>query len=154
MTRSFRDVFEATVAENVALIKSIPRRYLPQVEGDVMRSIAAGRDLAALSKTLQRNYASTKNRAALISLDQNNKATAAVTRTRRIDLGLYDAVWMHSHAGKEPRPTHVAMDNRKFDIRKGMYDPDANGKGKGEWVQPGYLISCRCVSRPIVKGFG
>jgi len=148
MTPAMRDVFQATVNQNVALIKSIPSQYLSDVEGMVQRSVQAGRDLKQLTDDLENRYEITRRRAKLIALDQNNKATASFTRARRIELGLFTNVWMHSHAGKEPRPTHVEMNGKTFDIRKGMWDSHEQ-----EWIQPGYLIRCRCSSRPVVSGF-
>jgi uncharacterized protein with gpF-like domain len=148
MTAAMRDIFEATVNQNVALIKSIPQQYLGNVEGVVQRSVQAGGDLKQLSDDLQNNFNVTRNRAELIARDQNFKANSAFTRARRVELKLYDAVWMHSHGGDVPRPTHVAKNGKPFDIRKGMWDSHEKA-----WIQPGYLINCRCVSRPVVEGF-
>jgi SPP1 gp7 family putative phage head morphogenesis protein len=148
MTPAMQDISKATVNANVALIKSIPQQYLRNVEGIVMRSVQTGRDLGALSKDLQKQFGVTKRRAALISRDQNNKATSAFQRARQQELGITRAVWMHSHAGKEPRPTHVAMNGKTYDINKGMWDADEK-----EWVFPGQLINCRCTSRSVVAGF-
>lgn len=154
-TRTQNDVFTALVYENVSLIKSIPQKYLTDVEGSVMRSVQAGRDLGTLAKELERHYGVTKRRAAFIARDQNNKATAQLTRARQVDLGLTEAIWVHSGGGKTQRPTHVAASKRKqrYDVRKGMWDPDAHGKGKGDFVLPGTLPGCRCVSKTIVPGF-
>lgn len=149
MTAPMRDVLAATIEANVQLIKSIPEQYLTQVQGAVMRSVTAGRDLGPLARELQEQYGVTKRRAAFIALDQNNKATANFDRVRQIELGLR-ATWRHSHAGKEPRPTHVAMDGREYDPAKGMYDPDPRVR---RWILPGELPRCRCFSRAIVKGF-
>lgn len=148
MTPAMRDVLQATVNQNVSLIKSIPSKYFTDVEGMVQRSVQAGRDLKQLTDDLRKTYGVTRRRAELIARDQNNKATAAFTRARRTEIGLFEAVWMHSHAGKVPRPTHVAMNGKTFDIRKGMWDP-----AEQEWIQPGFLPNCRCSSRPVVKGF-
>ena len=148
MTASQRDIFKSTVNQNVALIKSIPQQYLSGVEQLVQESVQSGRDLGALSKSLQEKYGVTKRRAALISRDQNNKATSAFNRARQTELGIKQAIWMHSHAGEVPRPTHVKMDGETYDISKGMWDPAVK-----EWIQPGQLINCRCTSRPIVPGF-
>lgn len=147
MSAPMRDALNATIRANVQLIKSIPAKYLDEVQGAVMRSVQAGRDAGSLSKFIQKEYGVARRRAALIARDQNNKATAAMTRARRIDLDLTEAIWMHSHAGEVPRPSHVKMDGKKFDIRKGMYDKD-----EGRYVQPGELINCRCSSRPVVPG--
>lgn len=147
MTPAMQDVLEATIRENVNLIKSIPRQYLTDVEGMVMRSVQTGRDLHQLSSDLQHAYGVTKRRAALISRDQNNKATASLNRVRQLELGIRQAIWMHSHAGKKPRPTHVRMDGKMFDVDKGMYDSN-----EGRNVMPGELINCRCTSRPVIPG--
>lgn len=148
MTPAMRDIARATVNANVSLIKSIPQQYLRNVEGIVMRSVQTGRDLGQLAKDLQKQHGVAKRRAALIARDQNNKATSAFQRARQQELGITRAVWMHSHAGKEPRPTHVKMNGKTYDINKGMWDP-----AEGEYIFPGQLINCRCTSRSIVPGF-
>ena len=122
MTKEMRDVLEATIQQQVGLIKSIPQKYLGDVEGAVMRSVQAGRDLEGLTKELEASYGVTRKRAAFIARDQNNKATGAMVRARQQELGLEYAIWMHSHAGKEPRPTHVKMNGKRFKIEEGMYD--------------------------------
>lgn len=142
--------YRAVVHEQVNLIKSIPAQYLKDVQSNVWGSVMKGGDLATLSKNLQKNYVVTKKRAALIARDQNNKATATIEQTRQLELGITDAFWQHSNGGKEPRPTHVAADGRRYKISQGLWDPDANGKGKGAFVQPGELINCRCTNRPIL----
>jgi len=150
MTRATNDVLQATIGENVSLIRSIASQHLTQVEGAVMRSVQAGRDLSSLSEELQRQYGVTKRRAALISLDQNNKATASIQRVRQIELGITRAVWIHSGGGKTQRPSHVkaGRERQQYDIREGWFDPDVQ-----KYIVPGELVGCRCVSRPVVPGF-
>ena len=148
MTPAAQDIIDATVQANVALIKSIPAQYLTQVEGYVMRSVQTGRDLGQLTKDLQAQFGVTKKRAAFIARDQNSKATASITKARQLELGLQEGIWMHSRAGKEPRPKHVAANGEKFDLRKGMKVGD-----KGGWVMPGEEINCRCTWRPVIPGF-
>jgi SPP1 gp7 family putative phage head morphogenesis protein len=149
LTPAMRDVLRATIEQNVGLIKSIPEQYLTQVQGAVLRSVTAGRDLGSLAKELQEHYGVTRRRAAFISRDQNNKATSAFDRVRQMEAGL-KATWRHSHAGKEPRPTHVAMDGKEYDPAKGMYDADPKVR---RFIWPGELPRCRCFSRAVVKGF-
>lgn len=151
-TRASMQAYKAVVAENVGLIKNLPAQYTTNVQSAVWSSVNKGADMATLSQKLRENFDIASKRAALIAVDQNNKAKAVIENTRRQQLGISKAIWQHSSAGKEPRPTHVAMDNKEFDLAKGMYDPDANGKGKGEWIWPGQLINCRCTSRAIIPG--
>lgn len=148
-TRASLAAFSATVSENVALIKSIQQQYHTKVQGDVWRAVTRGSDLSKLSTDLRSTYGITVKRAALIARDQNAKAKATIENTRRQELGITQAIWQHSSAGKEPRPTHVAMNGKVFDLKQGMYDSD-----EGEWILPGQLINCRCTSRAIIKGFG
>ena len=145
MTPAMREAFEASLAENVGLIRSIPAQYLEQVQGIVMRSYTVGRDLETMVKQLKQLYPKAANRAVLIARDQSNKANAVVSRTRQLELGIVEAVWMHSHAGKTPRPTHVAMNGKRFKIADGMWDADEQ-----RMVHPGELINCRCTSRPVL----
>lgn len=146
MTAAQNDVFQATVAENVELIKSIASQHLTGVQGAVMRSVSSGRDLGSLTKTLQESYGVTKRRAATIARDQNNKATATMTRVRQHELGITKAIWLHSAGGKTPRPEHVAASGKEYDISKGMFL-------EGKWTWPGVEINCRCVSKSVVPGF-
>lgn len=153
MTRAQADVMRATMHEQVSLIRSIPQKHFTEIEGLVMRSVQAGRDLGPLADALQKQYGSTKKRAALIARDQNNKATATMTMARQVEMGIEEAIWVHSHAGKVPRPTHRANDGKRYDVKRGWYDPDADGRGRGRYIHPGELINCRCVSRSIIPGF-
>lgn len=143
MTPAVRDAFNASLAENVGLLRSIPEKYFQQVEGVVMRSYADGRDLETMTKALRKLYPITQRRAELIARDQSNKANAVVNRTRQLELGITEAIWMHSHAGKTPRPDHVAANGKVYKIAEGC-------KISGEYIQPGEEINCRCTSRPVL----
>lgn len=143
MTPAVRDAFNASLAENIGLIKSIPEKYLQQVEGAVMRSYSAGRDLESMVKELRQLYPVTNRRAETIARDQSNKANAVVNRARQMELGITEAIWMHSHAGKNPRPDHVAANGKRYKIAEGC-------KISGQFIQPGEEINCRCTSRPVL----
>jgi uncharacterized protein with gpF-like domain len=144
-TRQMIDGYKAVVGENVGLIKSIPAEALKKVQGDVYRAITKGSDLASLSVKIRDTYHVTYNRAALIASDQNNKAKAVFESARRQQLGITEAIWQHSHGGAEPRPTHVALDGSRYKIAKGAWDPAVK-----QFIQPGELIRCRCVSKAVI----
>jgi len=143
MTERVRTAFQASLAENVGLIKSIPVQYLQQVGGIVMRSYSNGRDLHTMVAEIKELYPAVANRAVLIARDQSNKANAVVNRERQLDLGITRAKWMHSHGGKEPRKDHLAADGKEYNIAKGCLI-------SGDYIQPGEMINCRCTSRPIL----
>lgn len=148
-SRAVNDALQAAIGEQVSLIKSIAQEHLTQVEGIVMRSVQAGRDLEYLTEELQKRYGITRRRAANIARDQNNKATATITRVRQLEIGITQARWLHSAGGRHPRPTHVqaGRDRVVYDVSEGWYDPAVKRR-----IWPGTEINCRCVSRPIVPG--
>lgn len=150
MNPVMRDAYQATLAENIGLIKSIQSQYHFEVQGMVMRSVTAGRDLGGLTKELEHRFGITRRRAAGIALDQNNLATATFVKVRQQQAGITMAVWLHSHAGKTPRPTHLANNGKPYDPALGWFDPDPKVRRN---IWPGQLIRCRCVSRSVVRGF-
>lgn len=147
-TKKMLEGYAAVVYENVQLIKSIPQKFLTDVQSDVWLSATRGADMAALTEKIKHSYGVTWRRAALISRDQTAKAKAVFEAARRTEIGIKQAKWLHSHAGREPRPTHVKLNGQIYDVNKGLYDKD-----EGEWVLPGQLINCRCVSAAVIPGF-
>jgi uncharacterized protein with gpF-like domain len=149
MTPAANDIMRATIAEQVGLIKSIPEQYLTQVQGAVMRSVALGGDLGTLAAEIEHQYGVTKRRAALIARSQNAIATASITKARQLEIGITQAIWLHSAGGKQPRPSHVkaGRDKTRYDVAKGWYDPD-----EGNFIHPGQLVNCRCVSISVIDG--
>lgn len=148
MTAQVNDVLRATMAEQIGLIRSIAQQHMTEVQGLVMRSVAKGGDLGELSKELRQRYGITRRRAEFIASDQNSKATATINRVRQEGLGITEAVWKHSHAGKTPRPSHVAADGTVYKIKEGWADPALDGKR----IWPGTEPRCRCFSRPVLTG--
>lgn len=141
------DVVKASIKQNVALIKSIPREYFLEIEGEVMRSIQSGKGMADLQPYLEKRGDITKKRAALIARDQTSKATTAINTARMQGLGVKKFKWLHSMGGKEPRPLHKNMLNGKvfsFD------DPPVIDERTGEKGLPGQLINCRCRMVPVM----
>jgi SPP1 gp7 family putative phage head morphogenesis protein len=145
LTAAANDVLQATVGANVALIRNIAAQHITGIEGAVMRSVAAGRDVGGLAKELETAYGVTRRRAAFIARSQNNIATATITRVRQTELGVVSAKWRHSGGGRHPRPEHVRASGKTYDVAKGMFL-------EGVWTFPGVQPNCRCVSISIVPG--
>lgn len=145
LTPAVSEVMQASILENVSLIKSIPEQFFTQVQSIVTEGVRVGRDMHAIAEGLEQQLGVTKRRAATIARDQTNKASAAILNVRYRECGITTARWLHSSGGVHPRRTHQAMDGKEYDITKGMYDSDEKA-----WVHPGQLINCRCVSRAII----
>ena len=144
-TEGVKNAIEAAVNENVLLIKSIAEHNLSEVNQMVMRAVSQGNDWAGVSEQLSERFGITRRRAKNIVRDQAAKATSAINRQRQIELGLFDAIWVHSSGGKTQRASHVkaSQDKLKYDIREGAYID-------GKWIHPGSEINCRCVSRTVL----
>lgn len=161
-TKEANDVMQAVVAENVGLIKSIPEKYLTDVQGEVMRHIQVGGSIESLADKLGPKIdlalirrgrkideddkslaARVRKRAILIATDQTNKAHATMTRMRQIEIGCNKAIWLHSHAVRHPRKEHLEFDHHEYDVRKGAFL-------EGKWVWPGTEINCKCRSLTIL----
>ena len=142
-TPAMNDVAKANVIENVGLIKSIPEKYFTEIQGAVMRGYSRGRDLKQITDDIEHIGGVTRRRAAFIARDQSNKLHGATTDARRKELGITDAIWQHSGAGKEPRPDHVAAHGKQYKIAEGCLI-------SGDYIQPGELINCRCTSKSVL----
>ena len=153
MSQKERQTFAAIVAENVNLIKSIARESLTQVEGIVLRNIEAGHDLSQMTEELHKQFGVSERRARMIARDQTNKATNNLTRQRLLSYGITRGIWMHTASGKTYRETHAldhtqgGMDGAVYFIEEGCYDPNPNVQ---DYIQPGELVNCYCVCRPVV----
>ena len=143
LTEYTREAREASVGMNTGLIKSIPTEYLADVSKYVNEAVSAGFDLATLTNNLQHAYNISRNRAKLIARDQSNKATAAIEQARRQELGVTEAIWMHSHGAKVPRASHVKANGKRFRVSEGMLID-------GEYILPGQKINCGCTSRSVL----
>ena len=147
MTPAMKEAIDATIAEQVSLIRSIPQQYLTQVEGMVMRSIIAGHDIGTLTNELTKQFLITRKRAAFIAMDQNNKASATFTRVRQLGMGITEGEWLHSGGGKHPRPEHVKWTGKRYDIKQGMWS-----EVDQMFVWPRTRPNCRCVSKSVIRG--
>lgn len=139
------NIYKASVAENVGLIKSISSEYLTKVQGAVMRSITTGNGLQDLIPALEQYEGQTHRRARNIALDQTRKVYNSINKGRMQALGLKKFMWHHSGGGAQPREDHIEMDGE-------IYSFDALpviDQNTGERGIPGQAPNCRCTMSPI-----
>ncbi|CAB5156644.1 Phage head morphogenesis domain [uncultured Caudovirales phage] len=144
MPGDMKDIFEATIQQNVGLIKSVGDQYLSRVEGIVMRSITEGK--AGIESDLQKEFDVSKRRARLIAMDQTRKAYNTVNVERSKSLGITKGIWVHTAGSKEPRHRHKDYNGKEFNLADGA--PVGNNN---EFVQPGQEINCRCTFIPVLE---
>lgn len=141
------EVLKASVAENVALIKSIPQQYLEAVNGAVLRSITTGNGLQDLVPFLANEKGITLRRAKMISHDQTRKAFNSISKGRLQAAGLAKFEWLHTGGSHQPRKDHIAMNGNVY-----RFDnlPVIDQK-TGERGIPGQAVNCRCRMKPIIE---
>jgi SPP1 gp7 family putative phage head morphogenesis protein len=144
-TKASVEAYRAVIADNVALIEEVPATHRKAVQDVVWRSVMRGGDLSMLSQSLHDNYGVSYDRAAAIARYQCNMARVVMENTRHLELGITEAIWRHSGASKNPRPSHVAFNGKRFKVATGAYLD-------GKWVWPGSEPDCRCTSRSIIPG--
>lgn len=143
-----QNMVKSAINENVNLIKGMTNDHLKDIRTAVNLSVQNGRDLSSLSEMLQKQYGISRRRAAFIARDQNNKATSVINRARQTELGLKEAIWVHSSGGRHPRPDHVkaGRDKLRFSLSEGA---EIGGKR----IFPGEEPNCRCTWSVIIPGF-
>lgn len=151
MSPALTNIYKASVAENVSLIKSISAEYLQKVEGAVMRSITSGSGLADLIPALEQYEGMTHRRAKNIALDQTRKAYNSINRGRMENVGVKKFMWHHSGGGAHPREDHIEMDGKIYSFD----NLPVIDRRTGERGIPGQAPNCKCVMSPVfdfVKG--
>lgn len=145
------DYLDATVKDNVRLIKSIPDQYLTQVESIVLGNMRAGMRPSAINKQLQDQFGVTERRARVISRDQTSKAANGLAKKRMQSAGFEYYEWITSE-DERVRSRHRKISDKVTAYGKGIYrwdDPPLSDKG--EPISPGTDYSCRCIARPVLE---
>lgn len=141
------NVMNATVVENVSLIKSIADEYLTNVQGAVMRSITTGNGLQDLIPQIEKFQGDTHRRAKNIALDQTRKAYNNLNKSRMQAIGIQEFEWIHSGGGQKPRQLHIELSGQIFSFD----DLPVIDDKTGERGIPGQAINCGCTMRPVVS---
>jgi SPP1 gp7 family putative phage head morphogenesis protein len=146
MSPTMRTMFEASVNENVDLIKSIPSQYLDRIKGSVNRSITGTGGLGPLVDDIKKYGGMSERRSKNIALDQTRKAYQTVNIQRTKEAGIKKGIWIHTGGTKEPRELHKGYNGKEFSLSEGAPIGD-----KGQNVMPGEEPFCRCTFTPVVN---
>ncbi|CAM0034265.1 head morphogenesis [Vibrio phage K122] len=145
------DYLDATVKDNVRLIKSIPDQYLTQVESIVLGNMRAGMRPSAINKQLQDQFGVTERRARVIARDQTSKAANGLAKKRMQSAGFEYYQWTTSE-DERVRSRHRKISDKVTAYGKGIYRWDNPPlSDKGEPISPGTDYSCRCIARPVLE---
>jgi hypothetical protein len=144
-TSVVRECLSATASAVETLVRAIPQTFFDKMQGIVDRAAQLGGRATRVLEEMKVTTKTMRRHVALWVRDQNSRATSALVRIRHEEIGVREAVWVHSGLGEKPRPTHVANSGNKYDVLKGWFDP-----AEKRYIHPGELINCRCVGRPVI----
>jgi len=128
---------EGWISENTALIKSLPTRLHPELEGIIRRGVMNGQSVKDIKDQIKSRYGVTDYRAKLIAQDQTLKLNADLTRYRLQSVGVERYIW-RSVQDSRVRPEHAARNGNEYSWKEG-----AGGE------HPGQPVRCRCRAEAV-----
>ncbi len=126
------------VANNVSLIRSLPKQFLTELEPLVTKHFSEGGSFEELAQLIEDRFQITVGKARVIAADQANKFTQALNQRRQEALGIDKFVWV-TQRDERVRDTHAARDGKVLSWAK-----PAGG------ILPGEEVNCRCQAVPYL----
>lgn len=158
------DYVQASIIENVSLIKSVPEKYFQRVESVVLEGMKSGLAPTSIAKNIQEETGVTYKRAKFIARDQMAKINSDLTRKRQMDAGieLYrsldadDVRVSGNPAGRYPNAKIKCWRISREDIGygPGVYTVKDGASYAGLTnLHPGkHHPNCRCVAISLIEG--
>ena len=143
---SVGDVFRQRLADQVALITSLPTDAAQRVHRLVQGAMYRGDRADVISAEILRTEDVTKSRADLIAKTEVGKASSELTRARALKVGSPGYVW-RSARDKRVRRMHKILEGTYHD-----WDDLPIAEESGERHLPGCFPNCRCYCEVIIPG--
>lgn len=163
-TKGMQDYLEASTAENVNLIKSIPDEYFKNVETIVLSGMKDGLAPTAIAKQIQEQTGVSARRAKLIARDQVSQLNADLTEKRQAAAGIEfyksedagDQRVSGAPGGKYPNAKISCYGIARQDIGygPGIYKVGVGASWGGKTgLKPGkHHPLCRCIAIAMIPG--
>ena len=149
LTGELKQILDASIQENVKLIRSIGEQYLGNVEKSLFRSITSGAGIKELITDLEKYEGISKRHARNVALDQTRKVYNSLNKHRLVGLGVKKFEWLHSGGGQKPRESHIKIDGQIFTFENLESEQGKLGVPKEDQGIPGFPINCFVGSTQI-----
>lgn len=151
-TEKDKDIISKIIEANVKLIKSIPQKYLKEVQKIIKEAWLRGGDRKYIFDRIvklinKKAYPNADRRAYLIAKDQMNKITQQWALHEAKAYGATRGQWIHVPGEFSSRETHIHMNKQPFDLNVGLYDEAVKS-----YVLPAELPYCACQFRALFPG--
>lgn len=144
-----QDYLKASAQQNVQLIKSIPAKYLEEVETLVVANMRSGMRPGFIVTALQEQFGVTQRRAKMIARDQAGKIQGELAEKQQRSAGFEYFQWIDSD-DQRVRTRHRDIADKVTAYGKGIYRWDNLPlSDKGLPIKPGSDYQCRCIPKPI-----
>lgn len=148
-SQQMQDYLKASTQQNVQLIKSIPSKYLEEVETLVMANMRSGMRPGYIERALQEQFGVTQRRAKMIARDQTGKIQGELAEKQQRDNGFDYFQWIDSDDNRV-RHRHRVIAEKMTAYGKGIYRWDNLPlSSDGVPIKPGSDYQCRCIPRPV-----
>lgn len=148
-SKTMQDYLHASAQQNAKLIKSIPAKYLEEVQTLVMANMRAGMRPGYIEKALTEQYGITQRRAKFIAVDQTGKINGELAEKQQRAAGFEFFEWVDADDGRV-RDRHWEIANTVTAYGKGIYRWDNLPlSSNGVPIKPGSDYRCRCIARPV-----
>jgi len=145
------NVLGAAQKFNHTLITGIQQDVHEKIYTAVMLSLTSpdpqSQGASGIEAALRKTNEFSEDRIKLITRDQTSKLFSSLSDERMKENGCEEFEWLHSSAGKVPRPDHVHKNGQIFKLN----DPRLWEGPKADQGPPGWAINCRCRKVPIIN---
>ena len=128
------------------LITKMAVNDVQRLQDVIVGALLDGKNVTSMRRILLVTRGFDTDRAKRVAIDQTNKITNGILRANDEELGVMEGVWIHVPGQFSSRESHKAMNGKRFDLKKGMYDPAV-----GRYIQCGQEPFCRCIYRPAIN---
>lgn len=135
-----RPLSAAWIKTNTDLIKRLPTRFYPELEGIIRRGVTNGMSVKDIQSEIKSRYGVSDFRARLIAQDQTLKFHSQLTEYRLKSIGVEKYIW-RSVQDSRVRPDHAERNGKEFSWDKPPYDGN-----------PGQPVRCRCRAEAVWDG--
>lgn len=140
------DELPSIIEWSTNLITKMAVNDVQRLQDVIVSTLADGKNITSMRKLLGVTSGFDADRARRVAIDQTNKIANGILRANDFSLGITEGIWVHVPGRFSSRETHKAMNGKRFDLAKGMFDPAVN-----RFVSCAELPFCRCVYRPALN---
>ena len=138
-------VMKALLAEQVALIQSIPLEAAQRVHRLTLEGLENSTRASEIAKEIMRSGEVTASRAQLIATTEVSRTATTLTQARAQSIGSDSYIWRDSGDGAV-RADHRPLNGKIFR----WDDPPIADRRTGARAHPGCIYRCRCWAEPII----